>query len=92
MSPFMIEAEHLTKRFGELTVVDDLSFRVNEGEIFGLLALPFGGLYVLGEIQAITLDAPTLLVISGILGLVDILLFFVSRATFRREQILTKWK
>jgi len=23
---------------------------------------------------------------------VDVLLFFVSRATFRREEILTKWK
>lgn len=32
-----IEADHLTKRFGELTAVDDLSFRVEEGEIFGLL-------------------------------------------------------
>ena len=57
-----------------------------------LIALPFGALYVLGEIQIVTLDAPTLLVISAILALVDFLLFFVSRATFRREEILTKWK
>ncbi len=32
-----IRAEHLTKRFGELTAVDDLSLAVAEGEIFGLV-------------------------------------------------------
>jgi len=33
----LIEAENLTRKFGDLTAVDDLSFRVNDGEIFGLL-------------------------------------------------------
>ncbi len=33
----MIEVSHLTKRFGKLTAVNDLSFNVNEGEILGLL-------------------------------------------------------
>ncbi len=33
----MIKVEHLLKRFGELTAVDDLSFEVRQGEIFGLL-------------------------------------------------------
>jgi ABC-2 type transport system ATP-binding protein len=33
----MIEASHLAKRFGELKAVDDLSFRVEPGEIVGLL-------------------------------------------------------
>ena len=32
-----IRAEHLIKRFGELTAVDDLSLAVSEGEIFGLV-------------------------------------------------------
>ena len=32
-----IAVEHLTKRFGRLTAVDDLSFEVGTGEIFGLL-------------------------------------------------------
>jgi ABC-2 type transport system ATP-binding protein len=32
-----IEALHLTKCFGDLTAVDDLSFSVAEGEIFGLV-------------------------------------------------------
>ncbi len=32
-----IEAEHLTKRFGDLVAVNDVSFTVAEGEVFGLL-------------------------------------------------------
>jgi branched-chain amino acid transport system ATP-binding protein len=31
------ETQHLTKVFGGLTAVNDLSFEVNEGEIFGLI-------------------------------------------------------
>lgn len=33
----MIAAENLTKRFGQFTAVDRLSFRVEEGQIFGFL-------------------------------------------------------
>jgi len=33
----VIETEGLTKRFGRLTAVDDLTFEVREGEVFGLL-------------------------------------------------------
>ena len=32
-----IEVENLTKRFGEITAVDHISFRVKRGEIFGFL-------------------------------------------------------
>lgn len=32
-----IEAEHLTKRFGDFTAVDDVSFRIGRGEIFGFI-------------------------------------------------------
>jgi len=32
-----IEAEHLTMRFDEFTAVDDVSFRIERGEIFGFL-------------------------------------------------------
>ena len=32
-----IEAEHLTMRFGDFTAVDDVSFRISRGEIFGFL-------------------------------------------------------
>ena len=33
----VIQAEHLTKRFGTFTAVDDISFAVEKGEIFGFL-------------------------------------------------------
>src|SRR6478752_110638 len=33
----MIDAENLTKKFGDITAVEGLTFHVNEGEIFGLL-------------------------------------------------------
>jgi ABC-2 type transport system ATP-binding protein len=32
-----IEVSHLTKRFGALTALDDVSFSVSEGETFGFL-------------------------------------------------------
>ena len=33
----MIEVQHLTKRYGRFTAVDDISFRVEKGEILGFL-------------------------------------------------------
>ncbi|HHT9131199.1 MAG TPA: ABC transporter ATP-binding protein, partial [Candidatus Tripitaka californicus] len=33
----MIQVDHLSKRFGDKTAVDDISFRVHEGEILGFL-------------------------------------------------------
>ena len=33
----MIDVQHLTKRFGGVTAVDDVSFHIDEGEIFGFL-------------------------------------------------------
>jgi ABC-2 type transport system ATP-binding protein len=33
----LIEAENLTRKFGELTAVDGVTFRVGEGEVFGFL-------------------------------------------------------
>ena len=32
-----LEVSHLRKLYGDLTVVDDLNFHVEEGEIFGLI-------------------------------------------------------
>ena len=33
----MIETENLTRKFGDLTAVDDLTLHVDEGEVFGFL-------------------------------------------------------
>jgi ABC-type multidrug transport system ATPase subunit len=59
----MIKLQGLTCRFNGLTAVDNLTFEVKEGEIFGLVG-PNGG----GKITT------------------------ARAATFRREEILTKWK
>jgi ABC-2 type transport system ATP-binding protein len=37
VSEAVIEARHLTKRFGDFAATDDVSFAVRRGEIFGLL-------------------------------------------------------
>jgi ABC-2 type transport system ATP-binding protein len=37
MNDIVLQTEHLTKRYGSLIAVDDLSLEVHEGEIFGFL-------------------------------------------------------
>jgi ABC-2 type transport system ATP-binding protein len=36
-TPYAIEVEHIVKKYGDFTAVNDVSFNVKEGEIFGLL-------------------------------------------------------
>src|SRR5437773_2575171 len=74
-----------------------LSSRVSDVRVAmqlgALVVLPFGGIYVAGELNLVPLgNASNLLIIAGILLVVDVLLLYVARATFRREEILTKWK
>ena len=62
-------------------------------QIGALLVAPFGLIYVSGELNLIDLGiSSNLFIIAGILFLVDLLLLYVARTTFRREEILTKWK
>ena len=62
-------------------------------QIGSLLILPFAGLHVGGEVGVIDLgDVGTLLIISGALAMLDLLLLYVVRTAFRREEILTKWR
>ena len=39
----MLKVENVTKKYGELVAVDNLSFSVKDGEIFGLLGLNGAG-------------------------------------------------
>ena len=61
---------------------------------FGALAvIPLGVIYLAGEINLIDLGVTTnLLYICVAIVAVDVILFMLARATFRREEILTKWK
>jgi ABC-2 type transport system permease protein len=57
-----------------------------------IVTVPFGGVFVLAETNFTLVDYTDLLAISVGLLLVDIVLLQLSRVTFRREEILTKWK
>lgn len=92
---FLLLAAPLVCLFSiELNVI--VSARVNDvrtaNQFGGLLVMPFAALYVLGEIHVLSLNTNNLLILSAVLLFVDVVLFFVSRSTFRREEILTKWK
>lgn len=57
----------------------------------GLLAMPFVLIYV-ASLVTLGLDAEVLLLLSGLLLPFDVALYFVTLKTFRREEILTRWK
>ncbi len=78
----------------ELSVI--ASSRVNDvrsaNQISGLMFVPFMIIYLASEIGLIVLNNTNLMIIAGVLLLIDLGLFYLSTATFRREEILTKWK
>jgi ABC-2 type transport system permease protein len=73
-----------------------VSSRVNDvrsANSYGIfIFLPFLAIYFASEIRIISLDINGFLIIAGILSAIDVALYFVSRAAFQREEILTKWK
>jgi ABC-2 type transport system permease protein len=73
-----------------------ISSRVNDiraaQQIGGLIILPIILLMILASTNTSIPNVLLALILSGALATVDIILFFVSKATFQREEILTKWK
>lgn len=61
-------------------------------QLAGLMYIPFMALFIAGTDGVIPFDLTTLLVICAVLLLADVVLSFLSAATFNREEILTKWK
>ncbi len=57
-----------------------------------LILVPFGALYLLSEIQVLPLTTDNMLIVAVVLAVVDVIVFYLVKATFRREEILTKWK
>jgi len=78
----------------ELTVI--LSARASDvrsvQQFTGVLFFPFIVIYVMTEIGVFELNLTNLLILSSIFLAADILLFYLSTATFKREEILTKWR
>jgi hypothetical protein len=73
-----------------------ISSRVNDvraaQQLGTLILLPFAGIYVLTETRVLELTINNLLIITAIVFAVDLVVFFLAKATFQREEILTKWK
>jgi ABC-type Na+ efflux pump permease subunit len=73
-----------------------ISAKVNDvraaNQFGSALAFPFVVIYIAGETGIINLNTTNLLLVSVGILVIDVLLFFLSRATFHREEILTKWK
>lgn len=66
----MIEVQELTKRYGSLTAIDRISFRVEPGEIFGLVGPDGAGKTTLMRVicDLLTPDEGNVLLYSGQLG------------------------
>ncbi|MEM0968022.1 MAG: ABC transporter ATP-binding protein [Verrucomicrobiota bacterium] len=58
MTPPAIEVSHLTRSFGSLVAVDDISFRIESGQVAGFIGSNGAGKTTTMRILA-TLDAPT---------------------------------
>ncbi len=57
-----------------------------------LLILPFIGLFLASELGLFALTNTNLVILAGVLAGTSVAMFFVAKATFRREEILTRWK
>jgi ABC-2 type transport system permease protein len=78
----------------ELTVI--VSSRVNDirsaNQIGSLMFIPFMAVFLAGAEGIFAFTVVNLLIVSGIVLIADVALFFLSTSTFRREEILTKWR
>jgi len=78
----------------ELAVI--ASSRVSDiraaNQIGGLTFIPFAAIFLAGAEGVFAISVGNFLIISGFVLIVDVALFFLSASTFRREEILTKWK
>jgi len=61
-------------------------------QIAGLMFIPFVAVFFAGTEGLFEFSIVNLLIFALIVVIIDSVLFFLSKATFRREEILTKWK
>ncbi|HZW85716.1 MAG TPA: hypothetical protein VFE91_07445 [Nitrososphaerales archaeon] len=57
-----------------------------------LLMLPFLGVFLASELGFFTLNDTNLAAIAVALAAISAAMFFVAKATFQREEILTRWR
>ncbi len=56
------------------------------------IVIPFAIVYFMSELKFISLTITNLLIMAAALFIADIIVFYIVKATFRREEILTKWR
>jgi len=61
-------------------------------QLGGLIWIPFMTIFIYSVEGNFQFSVGNLLLVSGILVVLEVVLFFVATSTFRREQILTRWK
>ena len=61
-------------------------------QLGSLLILPFGAVYFLSEVKVLSLTTSNLLIMAAVLVVIDVIVFYLVKATFQRDEILTKWK
>jgi len=73
-----------------------ISSRMNDvrtaQQLGALILLPFGAVYFLSELKVLELTTNNMLIMAAILVVIDSIVFYLAKATFQREEILTKWK
>jgi ABC-type Na+ efflux pump permease subunit len=73
-----------------------VSSRVNDvrtsQQLGTLVLIPLGAVYLLSELKVFSLTTDNMLVIATALAVLDVIVFYLVKTTFRREEILTKWK
>lgn len=61
-------------------------------QLGALIVLPLGAVYLLTELRVLDLNTNNLLIVAAALTAIDVVVFFLVKVTFQREEILTKWK
>lgn len=73
-----------------------LSSRVSDvrgaNQLAGLMWLPYMAVFIAGVERRFSFTAANLLIISFVVLTADVILFYISRSVFSREEILTNWK
>ena len=74
----MISVKHLTKCYGEFTAVDDLSFEIDEGHVYGFLGPNGAG------------KSTTMNIITGCLSRLMVMIFLKSRKKLREQSAICR--
>lgn len=61
-------------------------------QVGGLMFIPFMAVFVAAVEGSFPLTTSNLFIASGAVAVANLALFYLSKSTFRREEILTKWK